>query len=300
MFQRFASALFGADLGDSRPEGVPSVEESEEEEEEEWILVNYLTESCSGSVSALGPGGGDEEEEEEEEEDVDHDLVMLPSPTSPPMVRCPSLTSLNSTATEPDDTTATGPDQDPSSDQDSDQDYEDFLRLDPGCLEESWFVTPPACFTRAQHLPLEPSPLENLLIEHPSMSVYLLPLHGNDGRLHPQHGNRPRPPHLSSKPRPPHLQRAPGNGNKPGSNKKAKRGAVDSKHRPEGIQRRPPSSCLSASLAAHVSASGRLDVLQPRPPHSLSKNALRRLNPQRPPKTAALQLHQPSHRQLNF
>uniref|UniRef100_A0A8C6T569 Tumor protein p53-inducible nuclear protein 1 n=1 Tax=Neogobius melanostomus TaxID=47308 RepID=A0A8C6T569_9GOBI len=226
---------------------------------------------------------------------------MLPSPTAPPMVRCPSLTSLNSTTTEPDDATATGPEQDPGSDQDSDQDCEDFLRLDPGCMEESWFVTPPACFTRAQPLPLEPSPLENLLIEHPSMSVYLLPLRANDGRPHPQHGNRPRPPpHLSSKPRPPHLQRAPGNGNKPGSGKKAKRGGMDSKHRPEGIQRRPASSCLSASLTAHVSASGRLDALQPRPPHSLSKNAMRRLNPQRPLKTAALQLHQPSQRQLNF
>lgn len=278
MFQRFTSALFGADLSDSRPEDAPCAEESEEEEE--WILVNYLTESCSGSASALGPG---------EEEEEDEDLVMLPSPTAPPLVRCPSLTSLNSTATEPDDATAAGPDQDPGSDQDSDQDYEDFLQVEPGCLEESWFVTPPACFTRAQRLPLEPSPLENLLIEHPSMSVYLL------------HGNRPRPPpHLSSKPRPPHLQRAPGNGNKPGSNKKPKRGAMDGKHRPEGIQRRPPSSCLSASLAAHVSAAGRLDVLQPRPPHSVSKNALRRLNPQRPPKTAALPLHQPNHRQLNF
>lgn len=291
MFQRFTSALFGTDLGDSRPEEVQSAEDSEEEEE--WILLNYLTESCSGSVSALGPG--DEEAEEDE------DLVMLPSPTAPPLVRCPSLTSLNSTTTEPDDASATSPDHDPDSDQDSDQDFEDFLRLDSGCLEESWFVTPPACFTRAQPLPLEPSPLENLLIEHPSMSVYLLPLRGSDGRLHPQHGNRPRPPpHLSTKPRPPHLQRAPGNSNKPGGSKKAKRGAMDGKHRPEGIQRRPASSCLSASLTAHVSASGRLDVLQPRPPHALSKNALRRLNPQRPPKTAALQLHQPSHRQLNF
>ncbi|GAB0098224.1 hypothetical protein DMENIID0001_139350 [Sergentomyia squamirostris] len=40
-------------------------------------------------------------------------------------------------------------------------------------MEESWFVTPPSCFTGA-HGPIhmETSPLENLLIEHPSMSVY--------------------------------------------------------------------------------------------------------------------------------
>ncbi|XP_026286651.1 mucin-7 isoform X2 [Frankliniella occidentalis] len=41
----------------------------------------------------------------------------------------------------------------------------------PGPLEESWFVTPPPCFTSGS-VPLETSPLENLLIEHPSMSVY--------------------------------------------------------------------------------------------------------------------------------
>ncbi|XP_043262147.1 uncharacterized protein LOC122402970 [Colletes gigas] len=39
-------------------------------------------------------------------------------------------------------------------------------------LEESWYVTPPACFTRAGPVNVETSPLENLLIEHPSMSVY--------------------------------------------------------------------------------------------------------------------------------
>ncbi|XP_054983768.1 tumor protein p53-inducible nuclear protein 1 [Sorex araneus] len=41
-------------------------------------------------------------------------------------------------------------------------------------LEESWFVTPPPCFTAAggTALKVETSPLENLLIEHPSMSVY--------------------------------------------------------------------------------------------------------------------------------
>ncbi|XP_046736223.1 tumor protein p53-inducible nuclear protein 2 [Diprion similis] len=39
-------------------------------------------------------------------------------------------------------------------------------------LEESWYVTPPACFTRAGPIHVETSPLEDLLIEHPSMSVY--------------------------------------------------------------------------------------------------------------------------------
>lgn len=34
-------------------------------------------------------------------------------------------------------------------------------------MEESWFVTPPSCFTGTQAIHMETSPLENLLIEHP-------------------------------------------------------------------------------------------------------------------------------------
>ncbi|XP_054274579.1 tumor protein p53-inducible nuclear protein 1-like [Macrosteles quadrilineatus] len=39
-------------------------------------------------------------------------------------------------------------------------------------MEDSWFLTPPPCFTSTAPSPLETNPLENLLIEHPSMSVY--------------------------------------------------------------------------------------------------------------------------------
>ncbi|GJQ70956.1 hypothetical protein Trydic_g872 [Trypoxylus dichotomus] len=39
-------------------------------------------------------------------------------------------------------------------------------------MEESWYITPPPCFTSAGPIIVETSPLENLLIEHPSMSVY--------------------------------------------------------------------------------------------------------------------------------
>ncbi len=43
----------------------------------------------------------------------------------------------------------------------------------PG-IEESWMVTPPPCFTAGGSSPqqLATSPMEDLLIEHPSMSVY--------------------------------------------------------------------------------------------------------------------------------
>ncbi|KAM4610288.1 uncharacterized protein tp53inp2b isoform 2-T2 [Polymixia lowei] len=43
-----------------------------------------------------------------------------------------------------------------------------------GCMDESWFVTPPPCFT-AEGATAETSPMEDLLIEHPSMSVYVSP-----------------------------------------------------------------------------------------------------------------------------
>lgn len=41
--------------------------------------------------------------------------------------------------------------------------------------EEGWFVTPPPCFTSIGPADMETTPLENLLIEHPSMSVYHSP-----------------------------------------------------------------------------------------------------------------------------
>ncbi|XP_053571188.1 tumor protein p53-inducible nuclear protein 1 [Bombina bombina] len=49
-----------------------------------------------------------------------------------------------------------------------------FVHYSPYQMEESWFVTPPPCFTAGDltTLQVETSPLENLLIEHPSMSVY--------------------------------------------------------------------------------------------------------------------------------
>uniref|UniRef100_A0A8C8SKD6 Tumor protein p53 inducible nuclear protein 2 n=1 Tax=Pelusios castaneus TaxID=367368 RepID=A0A8C8SKD6_9SAUR len=46
---------------------------------------------------------------------------------------------------------------------------------DPCLMDESWFVTPPPCFTAEGPSPfrVESSPMEDLLIEHPSMSVYV-------------------------------------------------------------------------------------------------------------------------------
>ncbi|XP_073462475.1 tumor protein p53-inducible nuclear protein 2 [Aquarana catesbeiana] len=45
----------------------------------------------------------------------------------------------------------------------------------PHSMDESWFVTPPPCFTAEGpgQTAVGSSPLEDLLIEHPSMSVYI-------------------------------------------------------------------------------------------------------------------------------
>ncbi|NWJ07407.1 T53I2 protein, partial [Crypturellus undulatus] len=46
---------------------------------------------------------------------------------------------------------------------------------DPCLMDESWFVTPPPCFTAEGPglESVESNPMEDLLIEHPSMSVYV-------------------------------------------------------------------------------------------------------------------------------
>lgn len=45
-------------------------------------------------------------------------------------------------------------------------------QLEHPSVDECWIVTPPPCFVGSEHVEVTTSPLENLLIEHPSMSVY--------------------------------------------------------------------------------------------------------------------------------
>ena len=61
---------------------------------------------------------------------------------------------------------------DPMSDNSSDMSLPEHV-VYPS-LEESWLVTPPPCFTAGGTSPehMQSSPMEDLLIEHPSMSVY--------------------------------------------------------------------------------------------------------------------------------
>ncbi|KAM3872808.1 tumor protein p53-inducible nuclear protein 1 [Diretmus argenteus] len=289
MFQRFASALFGDEAEElSGRSGGPG-ERKEEEEDEDWILVDYLADSCSHPQAAGLSGSPVSPEVEEEEED----LVMIPSPMASPPIRYASCTSLNSTAdTDPDG----GPEE-----EEEEVEEGGFMRLEACSLEESWFVTPPPCFTGRSIQPvlLETSPLENLLIEHPSMSVYA----------------HRSPPRLALDPLPRSLDRGrlPGKVPAPpapkGGKEKGRRSLDAPRHRPEAVavQRRSSlhAACYAAALSAHAASllqqvqhqSGRL---APRAPLPVSRNALRRLNLLRHPKPGAVYLHQPSHRHLNF
>ncbi|XP_060905478.1 tumor protein p53-inducible nuclear protein 1 [Labrus mixtus] len=294
MFQRFASALFGDDMEELSRGNRPGDGKEEEEDDEDWILVNYLAEACSAqcadglSRSTAGP-------EEEDDDDDDEDLVMIPSPMASPPIRYASCTSLNSTAdTDPDG----GPEEE-EEEEEEEEGESGFLRLDACSLEESWFVTPPPCFTGRGSKPilLETSPLENLLIEHPSMSVYA---HHSPPRLT-----------LDALPRSLDLELQsllPGNmppaQTASGGKEKGRRSLDGPRHRQDvaAVQRR--SSLHSACYAAALSA--RPGLLQPRAGNAaqrtqpLSRNALRRHNLLRPPKAGTVHLHQPSQRHLNF
>ncbi|KAJ8411628.1 hypothetical protein AAFF_G00164360 [Aldrovandia affinis] len=136
MFQRFTSILFGDDVDSSN--GCPvNPAFDKQEEEEEWILVDYLADACTSPCS-----------------DGEAGVCSQDVPSTDCPVRYSSCSSLDSAADEAEDG--------------------GFLRLEACTLEESWFITPPPCFTASGQTPvlLETSPLENLLIEHPSMSVY--------------------------------------------------------------------------------------------------------------------------------
>ncbi|XP_066538641.1 tumor protein p53-inducible nuclear protein 1 isoform X2 [Hoplias malabaricus] len=239
MFQRFTSILFGDALEEAG--GCPAdVDFNENEDDEEWILVDYLGGACS---SACGDGLV-----EVCSEDVD-------GPDCP--LRYSSCSSLDSAA-------------------DTDPEDGGFLRLNTECgLEESWFITPPPCFTAGGRAPvlLETSPLENLLIEHPSMSVYAV----HSSRLRPSKDSPMEPSNLRTE-----VQHGPSH----------------------------PTGCYAAAYAAthpnflDQAKNSRL-AQRIRENQQLSRNALRRLNLLRDggakqAKATAGLVHQPGQRQHNY
>ncbi len=83
--------------------------------------------------------------------------------------------SPNTAASENDSSDSSSDITTAASENDSSDSSSDITTLpDMSCSDESWLVTPPPCFTegrRSMYI-MEASSMENLLIEHPSMSVY--------------------------------------------------------------------------------------------------------------------------------
>ncbi|XP_054836050.1 tumor protein p53-inducible nuclear protein 2 isoform X1 [Eublepharis macularius] len=138
MFQRFTS-LFFSDT--SAPEGLeePKPFVSEEEEDDGWLIIDLPDSYASASSKERWVG---------EKDSVCTSRCRHGSP--PPTTSSPHSLSGCVSRSMP-------------------------SQPDPCLMDESWFVTPPPCFTAEGPDPvnMESNPMEDLLIEHPSMSVYV-------------------------------------------------------------------------------------------------------------------------------
>ncbi|NWI49678.1 T53I1 protein, partial [Calyptomena viridis] len=108
--------------------------EFSEKEDDEWILVDFIADTCTNCSV--------EEADIVEESATDNSPVF--SCLSSPLEHLPEASESC------------------------------FIQFESCPMEESWFITPPPCFTAGglTTIKVETSPMENLLIEHPSMSVY--------------------------------------------------------------------------------------------------------------------------------
>ncbi|XP_030144576.1 tumor protein p53-inducible nuclear protein 2 isoform X1 [Taeniopygia guttata] len=145
----------------------------------------------------------------------------------------------------------------------------------PCLMDESWFVTPPPCFTAEEPGPdgVESSPMEDLLIEHPSMSVYVTSTLEVDGEGPEDDAAEPVP---EARPEPPAAQR--------GRALAVKAAALDKAGQAQRAQR-------ARQMAER---------------HRLAQKALQRQNRarQRPPRRAkqlpGAFVHQPCQRHCNY
>ncbi|XP_033009200.1 tumor protein p53-inducible nuclear protein 2 isoform X1 [Lacerta agilis] len=138
MFQRLTSLFFSDSSAPEDLEG-PKPFVSKEEEEDGWLIIDLPDSYASASSKEWRVG---------EKDSVCASRCRRGSP--PPTTSSPHSLS--------DCVSRSMPSQ-----------------PDPCLMDESWFVTPPPCFTAEGPDPvsMESNPMEDLLIEHPSMSVYV-------------------------------------------------------------------------------------------------------------------------------
>ncbi|EFA01105.1 tumor protein p53-inducible nuclear protein 2 [Tribolium castaneum] len=117
------------------------------EAEDDWVLVDRRSDDSEGNSKSSSLESLNLEQEDDDDDGL---IVVERSPDRVVVVNTGSLpvpALLTRTNSVPRVTTTTS-------------------------MEESWFLTPPPCFISTGPVHMETSPLENLLIEHPSMSVY--------------------------------------------------------------------------------------------------------------------------------
>ncbi|XP_026097234.1 tumor protein p53-inducible nuclear protein 2-like isoform X2 [Carassius auratus] len=153
MFQRLTSLFFG-----SEEELTPELKGPKpcvcEADEEGWLLVNLNGED--GPEACARPGS-----------ECHASQIYSPSP--------PTCRNRRSRAGRTQAAHAPSPPDPASFSHLESVEVNVLLREQGSCscsMDESWFVTPPPCFT-AEGATAEASPMEDLLIEHPSMSVYV-------------------------------------------------------------------------------------------------------------------------------
>jgi len=170
MLSSLASYIWGAsDEAADAPEAAETLHRSPSPDklktssaENEWVLVDTASregspERCSRVPAPHGEHDPSMEEDEPSMEDTSMDFTL---PLTPPNHPCQDCVGGRRRPSPPDIMHSSQSDT-----------CSDVSTLPDGA-QESWLVTPPPCFTAGSLSALETSSMENLLIEHPSMSVY--------------------------------------------------------------------------------------------------------------------------------
>ena len=150
---RFANYVFGTEVeSNSDNENIDLNECIEQDIDDDWILIDVPSDKHKKQINA--------------EKSDDKDLPSIDANYETTTIRVPQ--TLNTSDAQQNDTELSDHYSDPLLDN-----IYYYSRNACEALEESWFMDPPPCFNSlTQPVMIETTPLENLLIEHPSMSVF--------------------------------------------------------------------------------------------------------------------------------
>ncbi|CAM9697085.1 unnamed protein product [Lampetra fluviatilis] len=149
MFQRLSGFLFPEEENPA-PQSRRASSLTESDGDEGWIIIDLTGNGLKGPRT------------------LEESWILPKRVGSPPAPLCPECSDDDEDFSFPDGRALAAEFSDGSSSQSEPS--------TPRGMEESWLLAPPPCFSApgegSSNRGLESSPLENLLIEHPSMSVY--------------------------------------------------------------------------------------------------------------------------------